>query len=78
MDILGTIFLACFIALLIAAAITFGFAIITACLIITAVTTVLILLREIWRRWRFLHDSRDVPPRIIDGDYRDISNQHKE
>jgi hypothetical protein len=76
MDILGAFLLACFIALLIVAAVTFGFAIITVCVILTIVTALLIVTREMLRRWRFLRDAE--PPKVIEGYYRDISNQHKD
>jgi hypothetical protein len=74
MDILAAFLIASFVALLLAAAVTFGFALMTVCLIIAMTTTVLVLLREAWRRWRFLHNARNAPPpRVIEGDYKDIS-----
>ena len=76
MDILGAILIICFVALLLVTAVTFGFAIITACLIITAITMVMIIVRQAWRRWRFTQAS--TPREVIDGEYRHIPHKNGE
>ena len=80
MELLGTILTGLFVALILATAVTFGFALIIWFAIAGVTLAILFLLREWWRRWMFLrrgkmqeHDAQNV--RIIEVDYEDISNK---
>lgn len=77
MEIIGTIISVIFIGLILAFAFTVGFTLILWIIGVSVVLTVLVMLREVWRRWWFVrsHPIRDEPPRIIEGEYRDISDK---
>ncbi|MCE2926411.1 MAG: hypothetical protein LW823_02015 [Rickettsiales bacterium] len=79
MDIIGTLLSIVFISILIALAVTFGFAMLLFILAVAVVTAVLVLLRNGFTRWRFIKSvSRQEQSsiKVIDGDYKDIT--HKE
>jgi hypothetical protein len=78
MDIIFSVLSAIFIALVLAAAVTFGFIILVWIIAAALALAVLVSLRNLWRRWWFLHNS--APPRpsrrpdVIEGDYKDITD----
>jgi len=74
MEIIASIFSVIFIGLVLATALTLGMALFLWIIGIGVVMAVLIMLRETWRRWWFVHNaSKPEPPRVIEGEYKDIS-----
>lgn len=72
-SILGIIF----VTLLIAAALTFGITIILFFLGVAFLTAFLIMLREYWYRWRFVHRASKHEKEaqgVIEADYTDITH----
>ena len=70
-----------FIGLIIAAALTFGFVILLWIFVALMVFTILTFLRDLWRRWWFVHNNappkQNPPqkaPQIIEAEYTDISD----
>ena len=80
MDIIFTIAGVIFIALMLTAALTFGFALISFFVAVTCVTAFLIAMREFFRRWRFVQqaESHRTAEKMIEGEYKDITQHHKE
>jgi hypothetical protein len=78
MEVIGHILLALFVALILFTAITFGFVLLAWFVGFAIAVSVLLMLRGWIRRWWFLYVSRDrharKPPKTIDGDWRDISD----
>jgi|GEM_PF-4566546 len=81
MDILFSAISVIFIALIVAAAVTFGFIILVWVMVAAFVFSLLMYVRTMWRRWRFVHGnappkqprSRQAP-KIIDAEYTDVSD----
>jgi len=77
MELIATVFSVLFIGLILATALTFSVALLIWFIGIAVLITVVVLLRDVFRRWRFIHNASrpDKPPRIIEGDYKDISEK---
>lgn len=78
MDALGTILTAIFVALIIAAALTFGFTILIFFMCVALLTLVLVGIREFWYRWRFVSRATRQEKEthgVIEADYKDITNE---
>jgi hypothetical protein len=72
--------LAAFVALVLFAAVTFGFMLLAWFVAFAIAISLLVVLRGWIRRWWFLYVSRDrnysqKPPKVIDAEYRDISDE---
>jgi len=77
MDFIGHFLLAIFVALVVMAALTFGFVLLAWFVAFAVVVSVLVMLRGWVRRWWFLYSARDRKPQppVIDAEYRDISDK---
>lgn len=73
MEFLLSVLSVLFIALILATALTFGFALFIWFAIAAAIVSVMMVIRELWRRWWFIHHA-SPPPDVIDAEYKDISN----
>jgi hypothetical protein len=62
------------VALVLATAVTFGFALLIWFFALATLIAVFFLVRDGWRRWRFLHNARPKPPTVIEGEYEDITH----
>lgn len=76
MEILGSIFLALFVILLIVTAATFGFALLSIFVAMTVMMAAFLIIRGWWHRWRFTHpvESSSKAPGVVEGEYKDISD----
>lgn len=74
MDFVASFFTVLFVGLLLFVAFTLGFFLLTWVMAATIVFMLFLMIREAFRRWRFL---RDAEPRntIIEVEYRDISEE---
>ncbi len=78
MDIISAILGVIFIGILIALAMIFGVAMIVFIMAVAVVTGFLVLVRSVFRRWRFEHQVRTSETRsqqVIEGDYQDITGK---
>jgi len=81
MEFIGHILLAIFVALIVLAALTFGFVLLIWFVAFAVAVSAIVMLRAWWRRWWFLYSSRDrrtphrKSPTVTDADWRDISDE---
>jgi len=77
MEFIGHIIIAIFVALILAAALTFGFMLFAWFLALAAIISACVLLRQWWRRWWFVHSAtrEERSSKVIEVDYRDISDE---
>ncbi len=78
MDIISAILGVIFIGILIALAMIFGVAMIIFIMAVAVVTGFLVLVRSVFRRWRFERQVRTSETRsqqVIEGDYQDITGK---
>ncbi len=75
MDFLLSALTVLFVALLLAAAVTFGFVLLVWFLAVAFVIAAGVLIREWWRRWRFVRNAEQRPPKVIDAEYKDITHR---
>ena len=80
MDILFSAVSIIFIAIMIAVAVTFGFALLGFVLAVGLVTILLVYLKGLWHRWRFVQNATYREPKddtIIEVDYEVIKTEEK-
>ena len=78
MEFLSSALFVLFLALMIAAAVTFGFALLVWFVAVAMLLGTAMLLRQWWWRWRFLRSARkQEPPGVIEGEYKDISDKEE-
>ena len=75
MEFLLSLFTVLFVALILATALTFGFALLLWIMVAAAVLTVAIFLRQLFLRWKFVRGATPTPPDVIEGEWRDISDR---
>jgi hypothetical protein len=76
MEFLGHVLLAVFIGLVIFAALSFGFMLLVWFVGFAVTVSVLVMMRGWFQRMWFLYSNRDPnPPKTIEVDYRDISDE---
>lgn len=76
MDFLVTVLAVLFVALLVGAAVTFGFVLFVWFVALALVIAVSMLLRDWWRRWYFLrHAAPRDDSQVIEGEYKDITHR---
>lgn len=80
MDIIFSVISVIFVGILIAVSLTFGFALLGFVLAVGFVTVLLMYLKGVWYRWRFIKNA--TPPErkdetIIEGDYEVITTEDK-
>ncbi|MDX1975861.1 MAG: hypothetical protein SFT92_09345 [Rickettsiales bacterium] len=77
MEVVGTILGGIFIALLITAALTFGFTMVLIIIIASGILAFMAIAREGFRRWLFVRtsnkDVQEKPKTVIDAEYEDIT-----
>lgn len=69
------------VVLLVGAALTFGFALLIWFGIFAAMITILMMLKQLWYRWRFMRTGGAPPEpetKIIEVDYEEISKPDKD
>lgn len=64
-----------FVALIIAMAFFTGFVLLFWFVGLAVALAAMVLLRDAWRRWRFVSSSRPDDPQVIDADYEDVSHK---
>lgn len=77
MEVIGYILMGLFLALLLGAALTFGFALLAVGMGVAIGMAFIVALRQAWWRWRFLR-SGERPKEsveVIEVDYEDISDR---
>ncbi|MFW0777045.1 MAG: hypothetical protein ACN2B6_04935 [Rickettsiales bacterium] len=79
MDIIGSIISIIFIGILVAVAVTFGFALLGFVLAVAFVTLLLVYLKSVWYRWRFVKNARpeQTDDTVIEADYEVIKTEDK-
>jgi membrane protein implicated in regulation of membrane protease activity len=77
METIASILTVIFVGLLVAGALTFGFALLIWFGLFAAIVTALVMLKHLWYRWRFMQTSgrQETDVQIIEVDYEDISSQ---
>lgn len=80
MDFLLSFLTVVFVALLIAAALTFGFVLIVWFAAAATLIALYVLIRQWWERWRFLRANKGQGDQtnVIDVHYTEISSDRKE
>lgn len=78
METIITILTVVLVAMLVAATLTFGFALLIWFVLFAAIVTFFVMVRQLWYRWRFLHTSGHDPEpeiKIIEVEYEDLSKK---
>jgi hypothetical protein len=73
MDFVVTILASIFIGLLLMVALSFSFVLLAWFVAVALAATAFMLVKQWYYRWRFLHDAKVRPPRVIDAEYKDIT-----
>lgn len=78
MEAIASVLTVIFVGLLVAGALTFGFALLIWFGLFAAVITGLVMLKHLFYRWRFMQNN-EMPPeaemQIIEVDYEDVSSE---
>jgi hypothetical protein len=77
MDFLFSALAVLFVALLVAAAVTFGFVLLVWFVALAVLIGASVFLREWWRRWYFLRHAapREESSQVIEAEYKDITDR---
>lgn len=74
METIASILTVIFVGLLVAGALTFGFALLIWFGLFAAIVTALVMMKHLWYRWRFMRTNGQQEPdiQIIEVDYEEV------